>query len=318
MTFTLPILRTIELISSPPRGSSFAPSAGGSSPGPPPAPETWWPVPPQSHPLRRPAGRLAARLFGSGKIVTGPGISADTRIENVTDTELKLSKPANATVTGATLTVAEPPENVPTNERKLLAIAGSPTQGTFTLTFRTPNPFSTGNTVGDAFAATTSSGSSVLTEVTATSGHGDTQEGSTVVESPTATTGAFEVGQMVSGPGIPAGAVIVKAGVGFFTMSAKATATATGVPLSVHPFLAAGQAVAGPGIPPGTTIESIAGNGDITLSDNATASTTGAGSNSRHSVQRLGHRNAVEPGSAPQRRSRERGSDRRCGRTMDH
>ena len=224
------------------------------------------------------SGSFGGQPFeGSGKIVTGTGISADTRIEKVTDTELKLSKPANATVTGATLTVAEAPGNVPTNERKLLSITGPPTQGTFTLTFRTPNPFSTGNTVGDSFAATASFGSSVLTEVTATSGHGDTQEGSTVVESPTATTGAFEVGQMVTGPGIPSGAVIVKTGASFFTMSAKATATANGVALTVKSFLAPGQTVAGSGIPPETTIESIGANGDITLSANATASGSGVG-----------------------------------------
>jgi hypothetical protein len=51
----------------------------------------------------------------------------------------------------------------------------------------------------------------------------------------TATTGAFAVGQRITGPGIPPGTFLIdNPSAGTFTMSDKATATATGVALVAY------------------------------------------------------------------------------------
>lgn len=65
-------------------------------------------------------------------------------------------------------------------------------------------------------------------------GTGDTTSGSTALANVAATSGAFAVGQRVTGPGIPAGTFLVAGSGAAWTMSDKASATAVGVALEGH------------------------------------------------------------------------------------
>ena len=67
-------------------------------------------------------------------------------------------------------------------------------------------------------------------------GSGDTHETSTEITSVSTSSGAFEVGQFLSGTGIPASTAIVAIGAGSLTLSAAATADGTGVALSSTSF----------------------------------------------------------------------------------
>jgi hypothetical protein len=87
-----------------------------------------------------------SKAFLEGQTVTGAGIPPGTRIKRVGSLGLNdvgtltLSRPATGSGTGVALTVAEGVGNVPTNERQTVTISGTPTGGTFTLTFTAPNP----------------------------------------------------------------------------------------------------------------------------------------------------------------------------------
>ena len=87
------------------------------------------------------AGTFNAGFFGVGKIITGPGIPAGDEIAGVEPTEIKLLKPAFGSGKGVSLSVAEGPGNVPTNETQELTLHA--TSGTFTLRFRSPEPAAT-------------------------------------------------------------------------------------------------------------------------------------------------------------------------------
>lgn len=65
-------------------------------------------------------------------------------------------------------------------------------------------------------------------------GTASTTSGSTALTAVTATSGAFVPGQLVTGPGIPPGTYIFGGSGSAFTMTDKATATATGVPIEGH------------------------------------------------------------------------------------
>jgi hypothetical protein len=62
-------------------------------------------------------------------------------------------------------------------------------------------------------------------------GTGDTVSGSAALANVVATTGAFAVGQRISGPGIPGGTFLIAGSGAAWTMSATATATGTTVAL---------------------------------------------------------------------------------------
>jgi hypothetical protein len=81
-----------------------------------------------------------SKTFLVGQTIEGVGISAATTITKVGEGTITLSH--LATASGATnLTVAAGAGSVPNNERQTIAFVGNaPTGGTFTLTFRTPNP----------------------------------------------------------------------------------------------------------------------------------------------------------------------------------
>jgi Fibronectin type III domain len=83
-------------------------------------------------------GSFSTPYFGAGDPISGPGIPANTMIAGVNSSEITLSKPATASGTGVPLTVTAGPGNVPTNEVQELTVRA--TSGTFTLTFRSPNP----------------------------------------------------------------------------------------------------------------------------------------------------------------------------------
>ncbi len=97
-----------------------------------------------------------------------------------------------------------------------------------------------------------------------------------------ASTSSLQIGDAVAGAGIPAGAIISQI-VDDQSIVLSLTATASsanqyGVPiaeiLSVSSHLMVGQPVTGPGIPSGTTIQTIVSGTSVTLSNNATASTS--------------------------------------------
>ena len=69
---------------------------------------------------------------------------------------------------------------------------------------------------------------------------GDTTSGSTSVTSVSSTAGVT-VGMPITGAGIPAGTTVAAVGVGTLTLSQAATATATGVALTVDPLALVGE-----------------------------------------------------------------------------
>jgi hypothetical protein len=140
----------------------------------------------------------------------------------------------------------------------------------------TGGPVATGT--GDLSAAT---GMGTLSAATGT---GSTTASSTEVKevAVTSAAGAFEAGQEISGPGIPEKATIASVVGTTVTLSAPATATATGVELhagstevagvvttSATGAFEVGQSISGAGIPEGTTITQIVGS-TLTLSAPAT------------------------------------------------
>lgn len=129
--------------------------------------------------------------------------------------------------------------------------------------------------------ATTTSGSTTLTNVATATSKGTFTSGSnkitavgTLVSAPI--TGTFRVGMAISGTGIPVGTTIVQViSATELELSAAPTSnfgTAKEFTAGSQP-LEAGQAISGPGIPGGTTIESVSGQ-SVTLSAAATASAT--------------------------------------------
>ncbi|HEY5045566.1 MAG TPA: hypothetical protein VII53_06890, partial [Solirubrobacteraceae bacterium] len=93
-----------------------------------------------------------SKAFLEGQTVTGAGIPPATKITAVGNPKsndagtITLSQPATASGTGVALTVAEGAGNVPTNEQQTVTISGTPTAGTFTLTFTAPDPSPTEET----------------------------------------------------------------------------------------------------------------------------------------------------------------------------
>ncbi len=117
-------------------------------------------------------------------------------------------------------------------------------------------------------------------DLSAATGTGDLSEGSSFISGVTTATGAFAVGQVIEGTGIPADTTITAIGSGTLTLSNPVTAPGTSVPLSagsrtitgVTTTLGAfrvGSTIEGAGIPPGTTITSV-GLNTLTISEPAT------------------------------------------------
>jgi hypothetical protein len=82
-------------------------------------------------------GAFSASGLG-GKIISGPGIPANTRIEHVNQLEIRISKPATSSGTAVPLAVTAGPGNVPVNEKQELEVFAA--SGEYTLTFISPKP----------------------------------------------------------------------------------------------------------------------------------------------------------------------------------
>lgn len=90
-----------------------------------------------------------SRVFAAGQTITGTGIQPGTRIVSVGSETITLSKPASASGTGVLLEVQPAAGGVPVNERQTLTLTGGPTEGTFSLTYQTPNPSSSEATAAE-------------------------------------------------------------------------------------------------------------------------------------------------------------------------
>lgn len=128
---------------------------------------------------------------------------------------------------------------------------------------------------GAAGEGDVTAGSNEINSLIAAAGQGVTTEGSNEVTQVAVLTGEFEVGQPISGEGIPAGTTITAKSPTTLTLSTNATQSSTKEKLTsagAQPF-AVGQTITGRGIPAGTTIAAV-GPGSLTLSAPATASGT--------------------------------------------
>ncbi len=92
-----------------------------------------------------------------------------------------------------------------------------------------------GNSVVDEFAVSGQT-AKYVEQITGTAGAGSgtVTEGSFTIESVVATTGAFSVGQEISGEGIPAGTTITSVAGGVLEISQAAEASGLSVPLTAH------------------------------------------------------------------------------------
>jgi hypothetical protein len=99
--------------------------------------------------------------------------------------------------------------------------------------------------------------------------------GSKVLSAVSTSFGAFEVGQLIEGEGIPAGTTILEAESGALRISKPVSKPGTAVAISSSgpAPLVVGQSIEGPGIPPSTTITAVKA-GQLTLSNPTTASGT--------------------------------------------
>ncbi|HEX3323783.1 MAG TPA: hypothetical protein VHR65_01410, partial [Solirubrobacterales bacterium] len=121
------------------------------------------------------------------------------------------------------------------------------------------------------------SGTLELSTQATTSGAASLSASSRLLSGLVTSSGAFSVGQGISGTGIPAGAKVEAIKSGTLELSAAATATATATALTAGPQpFTVGQRISGAGIPAATTITAVdADAGTLTLSAPAEASSTG-------------------------------------------
>jgi len=116
-------------------------------------------------------------------------------------------------------------------------------------------------------------------------GTGDLSSGSPTVANLVTTTGAFEVGQGITGTGIPSNTYITAVGAGTLTLSSPASSDQTVTGLTTNTKMVfdvntssgafiSGAAISGAGIPAGTTISAVSSD-TLTLSANATTGGTG-------------------------------------------
>lgn len=131
------------------------------------------------------------------------------------------------------------------------------------------------NTDSVPVTATTTTDSNVLTAVAraALTPTGDTASGSAVISNVSSVAGIYP-GAAITGAGIPANSTVELVGTNSLTISQNATATATGVTLTITNQATAGiyegATLTGTGIPAGTVVESVART-TLTMSKVATA-----------------------------------------------
>ncbi len=147
----------------------------------------------------------------------------------------------------------------------------------------------TGSTVATelktAVATATLKGASGTASLKAAKGGGTLIAGSPVVTSLTTSEGSFEVGQTITGAGIPQNTTIKTVAVGELTLSSPAVTSAAGAPLAAGSTILSslsttegnfevGETVSGEGIPAGAEVTSVKA-GQLTISAPATKSGAG-------------------------------------------
>jgi hypothetical protein len=158
----------------------------------------------------------------------------------------------------------------PVDELQTVAIGGKPTGGSFTLSFE-------GQSTGATASLALTSGSATVTPQAVADGTGNLEGGSKTVTGVRTATGAFHVGEVISGAHIFSGTTIAAVGAGTLTLSKVSdifySAVVSGVALTAYPPFLPGEVVSGSGIPAGATIVSFNG-GALTLSAKATETAT--------------------------------------------
>lgn len=204
--------------------------------------------------------------FAVGQTITGsgqpPGIPAGTTIVAVSGTELTLSAPA-------TMTSANQPLQAGSTELTTV----NPLEGAFDV-----GMLISGVGISPGTTITTVAGNKLtLSQPVKKPGTAVAiAAGSTTLNGFVSSAGSFQVGQPLTGEGIPAGATITAVNPGALEISTAPTKSGTGVALSSPgpAPLAVGESIEGPGIPSGTTIAA-AKAGELTLSQPATATASG-------------------------------------------
>jgi len=175
-----------------------------------------------------------SRDFAPGESLSGAGIGPDTRVVSVGAGTLTLSRPATASGAAVALSAAAPPANVPVNELQSVSLNGSPSGGTFTLTFTAGSLRDTAVAGSNQLTSTSEAHGTLRvgdpTSVRSAFGLGTFTAGSATVTKVSTSVGAFTVGAPIgfsgsSGFPVPAGTTITAVGPETLTLSHPATAS---------------------------------------------------------------------------------------------
>jgi hypothetical protein len=172
--------------------------------------------------------KTSKRTFMVSEQIEGAGIPPETSIATVGVGTITLTKAATASGTGVALSVAEAPTNVADNEQQKVTLEGTPTGGSFTLTY---TDGTLEGTAGESEVTATSEATGSLhvgdvTTVGSGHGRGELTAGSTTVSNFEPSSGTFAVGQpIVAGfrnGGLPLGTTIAAVGANSLTLSKPA------------------------------------------------------------------------------------------------
>ena len=209
--------------------------------------------------------------FTVGESISGSGIPSGATITAVGAETLTLSR-------GVTSGLFNSP--IVSGSKILTSVAT--TSGAFTV----GAPISgAGIQSGTTIAAVGAETLTLSEGATASAVGGTIRTGSSTLTNVSTSTGAFAVGQAISGTGIPSGAKITAVGAETLTISAPATSAGTGTSLTAATneitnlntgagIFEPGQVISGTGITVGTTIRAALGN-KLTLSSLVTSAGTG-------------------------------------------
>lgn len=179
------------------------------------------------------------------------------------------------------------PNSVPTSDEQRITVEGSPTGGTFGLTFA-------GQSTGGTITGNLTSGANTISDIPLAAARGTGNvvpegENGAFVTDLTTSAGHFRPGQTIAGPSIVPGTIInyidessAEGTVLHLGRGVRASTTIAGAELTSagpNPF-SVGETISGPGIPANTTITEVRYpsnfTGSLTLSTGANATVTGA------------------------------------------